>query len=365
MQRHLSLLLATLFVLAGVVGFPVVYYLWYVQQPIVIERRLDPEMLYALGIPGVIIELEKDSSVRALDGTVLALDRQDLNLLLQSTFSEEDVARKALEVHQSIIDNVVTGPRDTFTFSISTTAERPLVQKNLVRIYRRKMVARPECSMGDFLGIAWRGMGKLFGARQLSDEAQLRRLPHCRPPRMVQDGVMNAVVARLEAAQRTGADSVRVVPAFGPKAHRFIRRSLQLGQTGPFILWVFPGLLAVIVVLSSRDRAACYARLATPLLITGLLLVLIHVPLLLYARDMDFMATIHKIDADFRMSESTAQWLQVVFYVVKTTGVAAARNVTLVGAFLVLLGLLFARQHQRCRITAPGEEKLTPIPAAD
>lgn len=210
--------------------------------------------------------------------------------------------------------------------------------------------------MGQFLGIAWRSVGKLFGAKAPTPEDQLRKLPHCRPPAMVQQGVLTAVRARLEAAQANAPDSLHVRPAFGPKAHRFIRRSLALGQDAPRLALVFPVLLLGIGLLSWRERSALWARLATPLLVTGLLLLIINLPLIYFMHDLDLFTTIQKVDPDFRMSESTGQWLQVVFYLLREVMKVTARHIALAAAFLLLAGLVLVREHQRCRILIPREQ---------
>jgi hypothetical protein len=350
MRRHLALVLGVIFVLLGVAAFPLFYYLALLQDPVIVDRELDPEILFALAIPGTLIELEKERGIRSLDGTVLELDRNDLNFMLQTSFGPTELKRKALEVHHSIVAHSKIGPRDNFTFKVSLKDELPVFQKNLVRIFRRKMVNRPECSMGQFLGIAWRSVGKLFGARTLSPEDQLRRLPRCRPPKMVQASVIEAVEARLRRAQANAPDSIVVRPAFGPKAHRFVRQSLAMGQSTARLVYVFPVLLLGIILLSWRDRAALWARLAAPLLITGLLLLLINLPLYYFWRDIDLFATVQKVDPDFRMSESTGQWLQVVFYLLREVLQVATRHVALIAAFLILAGLILVREHQRCRI---------------
>jgi len=356
MRRHLAMVLGVVFVVLGVAAFPLFYYLALLQDPGVVDRQLDPEMLSALAVPGIIVELEKEKGIRSLDGTVLELDRNDLNFMLQTGFTPGELKKKALEVHHSIVEHAKVGPPDNFTFTISIKDELSVFQKNLLRIFRRKMVARPECSMGQFLGIAWRSVGKLFGARSLSPEDQLRRLPRCRPPNMVQESVLEAVQARLSRAQANAPDSIVVRPAFGPKAHRLVRRSLALGQAAPRLVYVFPVLLLGIILLSWRDRAALWARLAAPLMITGLLLLLITLPLFYFGHDIDLFSTIQKVDADFRMSQSTGQWLQVVFYLLREVMKVAARHVALVAAFLILAGLILARQHQRCRRRLEGEQ---------
>ena len=349
MRRHVALLMGVVFVLFGVVAFPYIYYLSLLQNPTIVERQLDPEMLYALAVPGVLVELEKEKGIRSLDGTVLELDRKDLHFLVHTGFTPEDLKRKAMVAHQSIVSHAGVGPRDTFTFAISLKDELPVFQKNLLRIFRRKMVSRPECSMGQFLGIAWRSVGKMFGARTPSPEEQLRRLPHCRPPAMVQQGVLTAVRARFEAAQANAPDSLHVRPAFGPKAHRFVRRNLELGQTASRLIYVFPVLLLGIGLLSWRDRPALWARLAAPLLITGLLLLLINLPLIYFVHHLDLFTTIQKVDPEYRMSESTGQWLQVVFYLLREVMKVTARHIALASAFLLLVGLILIRQHQRSR----------------
>jgi hypothetical protein len=356
MQRHVALVLGVAFVLLGVVAFPGMYYLALLQQPRIVDQVLDNEILYALAVPGAIIELEKEKGIRSLDGTVLELDRNDLNFMLQTGFSPEELKRKALEAHRSIVDHSRIGARDTFTFTISIKDELPVFQQNLLRIFRRKMISRPECSMGQFLGIAWRSVGKLFGARAPTADQQLRRLPHCRPPRVVQDGVLQAVQDRLRTAQANAPDSIVVRPAFGPKAHRFVRQALALGQQTSRLALLFPVLLFGIVLLSWRDRAALWARLAAPLIITGLLLLLINLPLYYFGRDIDLFATVQKVDPEFRMSESTGQWLQVVFYLLREVLSVAASRVALIAAFLILAGLILVREHQRCRVCAAGNQ---------
>ena len=356
MRRHLALVLGVTFIVLAVAGFPFLYYLNLLQQPRIVDRVMDPEILYALAVPGAIVELEKEKGIRSLDGTVLELDRNDLNFMLQTGFSPEELKRKALEVHRSIVDHSRTGARDTFSFTISIKDELPVFQKNLLRIFRRKMIARPECSMGQFLGIAWRSVGKLLGARAPTPEQQLRRLPHCRPPGMVQDAVVQAVQARLQAAQANASDSIVVRPAFGPRAHRFVQRSLALGQSATGFVFVLPALLLGIVLLSWRDRAALWARLAAPLIIAGLLLLLINLPLYYFGRDINLFATIQKVDPGYTMSESTGQWLQVVFYLLREVMSVAARNVALVAGFSILAGLVLVREHQRCRIRVPREQ---------
>jgi hypothetical protein len=356
MRRQLTLILGVVFVMLGFGAFPSIYFLWLVQRPELVERSLDPEHLYALAIPGIIIELEKEKGIRSLDGTVLELDRKDLNFMLQTSFGPEDIRTKALEVHRSIVDHARVGPRDTFTFAVSVKEELPLVQKHLLRVFRRKMVVHEECSMGQFLGIAWRSVGKLFGVKPPSPEEQLRRLPRCRPPKMVQNGVMEAVQARLARAQANAPDSLQVRPAFGPKAHRFVRRSLEVGQAGPGLLYVFPVLLALIALLSWGQWTAMWARIGAPLLITGLLLLVVSLPLLYFNKDLDLFTTIQKIDPEYRMSESTGQWLQVVFYLLREIMRVAARHVALVAGILLLAGLIFIRQHQRSRRPAPQQQ---------
>jgi hypothetical protein len=190
---------------------------------------------------------------------------------------------------------------------------------------------------------------------------------------MVQASVIDAVRARLDRAQASAPDSLLVRPAFGPKAHRFVRRTLALGQFAPRLFLVFPVLLLGIILLSWRDRAALWARLAAPLMITGLLLLLINLPLFYFWQDIDLFATIQKVDPDYRMSESTGQWLQVVFYLLREVMKLTTRHVALIAGFLILAGLILVRQHQRCR-PGPAREQIdtasasglgcAPIPAS-
>jgi hypothetical protein len=347
-ERHLSLLLGTAFVLLTVLVLPVLYYLWLIQQTNVVVRAVDPGTLYALVVPGAVHELEKDRSLRALDGTVLALDRGDITRILTTTFSEDDVLRKAAEAIKSVRESARTGSRDTFMFWIPIARERPMLDGYLIKYFHYKLVARPECSMGKFLGIAWTQVQRFFGKHITQDE-QLARLPHCRPPKAVQKAVMNAVAVKLQRSETHAADSVLARPNFSPNVHRWIRRSLVTGQTDTRFFFIPLALLAIIIMLSWRDRKACYARVAAPLLISSMLLLIINVPLFFYARDLDLLGTVYKLQTT-QLSEGTGQWLQVVFYVLKSVARVAAANLALWAGFMMLAGLIVLRQHQRSRL---------------
>jgi hypothetical protein len=189
---------------------------------------------------------------------------------------------------------------------------------------------------------------------------------------VVQDGVLEAVQARMSRAQANAPDSLNVRPAFGPKTHRFVRRALEVGQTGPRYFLLLPLLLVGIVLLSWNDRVALWARLAAPLLITGMLLLMINLPLFYFWHHLDLLTTISKIDPEYRMSESTGQWLQVVFYLLREVMKVTARHVALGAAFLLLAGLVFVRRHQSMRrrlssqidTASIGELASGPIPAS-
>jgi hypothetical protein len=115
---------------------PVVYLLWMVQQPELVPRTIDPTTLYAMTIPGVVIELEKDRGIRALDGTALELDRTDLTRIITGSFSEQDVIRKAEAIVHTIGTTMDQAPPDTFQFYINIKTERPVVQQYLKDYFR-------------------------------------------------------------------------------------------------------------------------------------------------------------------------------------------------------------------------------------
>ncbi|MEP7325477.1 MAG: hypothetical protein ABI836_05970 [Gemmatimonadota bacterium] len=348
MRRHLSLVLATLFIVLGAFVLPVVYLLWMMQQPKLVHRTVDPATLYAMTIPGVVIELEKDHGIRALDGTILELNRADLTRVLRGSFSEKDVINKAEEVIHTIGTTMGQAPPDTFQFYINIKTERPVVQQYLKGYFRRKLAARPECTMGSVTGIAWMGLQKLFGKR-ISEDEQLRRLPHCRGPREIQDAIMKAVNARLDGGGKPGVDSIKVRPGFNAATHLLVRRTLALGRAGPWLFPIFPLLLCGIIVLSWKDRRHCYARIAAPLLITSLILLVVFIPV--YFFDLDLYGAVFKMKM-VALSDSTSLWLQTMFYVVKVMLRRASYDLVIFGGILLLLGLVMTRQHQRCEVPA-------------
>jgi hypothetical protein len=351
MRRSVALLLATAFILLGAFVFPAVYLLWMIQRPELVARTVDPGILYALTVPGVVIELEKDRGVRALDGTVLELDRKDISRIVTANFTEEDVIRKAQEAIQAVATTMDQAPPDTFQFFLSLKDERPVVNQYLVSYFRHKLRAQPECSMGKVLGLAWMGIQKLFGKRMTEDE-QLQRLPHCRPPGEVQNAVMKAVAARLHRSEVQGPDSIRVRPNFSPRAHVAVRRILYVGQAASLLLPILPLLLGGILVLSWENRRNCYARVSAPLIITALILLLISVPVFIYSRDIDLFAGLLKAHP-MTLSESTGQWLRVTFYLVKGMMRQAAYNLGIIAGMMLALGLILLRMHRRCEVTAP------------
>lgn len=352
MRRSVALVLATAFILLGAFVFPAVYLLWMIQRPELVARTADPEVLYALTVPGVVIELEKDRGVRALDGTVLELDRKDISRIVTANFTEEDVIRKAQEAIRAVAATMDQAPPDTFQFFLSLKAERPVVNDYLVSYFRHKLRAQPECSLGKVLGLAWMGVQKLFGKR-MTQEEQLRRLPHCRPPVEVQEAVMSAVTARLHQNEVQGPDSIRVRPSFSPEAHRVVRRILSAGQAASLLLPVLPVLLGGILLLSWENRKNSYARVSAPLMITSLILLLISVPVFFYSRDLDLYEGLLKAHP-MTLSESTGQWLRVTFYLVNGMLRQAAYNLSIMAGIMLALGLILLRMHRSCEATGPA-----------
>lgn len=349
MRRHVSLLLAALFILLGAFVFPVIYLLWMIQRPELVSRTVDPDVLYALTVPGVVIELEKDRGLRALDGTVLELDREDISRIVMANFTERQVVKKGEEAVRSVATTLESAPPDTFQFWINLKEERPVVNAYLVKYFRHKLVAQPRCSPGKVLGLAWMGVQKLFGKRMTEDE-QLQRLPHCRPPREVQDAVMKAVAARLHKNEVQGPDSIRARPNFSPKAHRAVRRTLDLGREGAGLLPLFPLILVGIFALSWENRRACYARLAAPLLITSMILLLFSIPFFIYSGRVDLYDSFMKVKP-VELNESTGQWLRVTAYLVKVMMREASYNLSIIGGIMLALGLVFTQRYQRSKVS--------------
>lgn len=354
MRRFLALGLATLFILLAVVVAPVVYLLWAIQQPRLVFSEADPALLYALTIPGVVVELEKDRGIRALDGTVLELNRTDLTRILTRNFSEADVVAKGHAALSALAHLPAQAPPDTFQFWLDIGKERETVSGYLPGYFRRKLHSYPSCGLGDVVDMAWTGLKKLLG-KDMTQEEQLRQLPVCDPPGPVEKAVLGAVRDRLQTVEARGQDTIRVRPNFSAKAHYRIRLALDLGREGSVFLPILPLLLGGIAVLSYRSRRDCYARLSAALLISALLLLVLTMPLAFFAHDLDLYSMLMAAEGK-GISESTGQWLQVVFYLLKVTVRQVSYHIGLAAGVVLLAGLILLRQHRRCAVPAPAPQ---------
>ncbi|MGH7656856.1 MAG: hypothetical protein ACREL6_01390, partial [Gemmatimonadales bacterium] len=310
MTRALSLFLATTFVILSVALFPGLHFLNMIQNPERVARELDPWMIYALGIPAVAIEVEKDSRIQAIKGTLLHTTRGDLVRLLESHFTVEDVRRKAIEVHHNIVNDARRLPGDSLIFFVSVAEEKKVLLPAMHEFFERKIERRDGCSVGSVLDIAWMGVKDVFGEDKTDMEA-LHELPRCDPPDAVKNQVMNAVDARVAKLTRTGSDSVRASPDMSLKAHRRIKTALKAGEYYLLLVPVLLALLTGIAVANRRDRSVLWLRLGAPLLISGLSVLAVALPFTWSVQDLDVAGMVYRVE-DPPVTASTGQWLNLV-----------------------------------------------------
>lgn len=348
MARTLSLVLAAAFVILSVILFPSLRFLFMMQNPERVAGELDPWMIYAIGVPAVAVEVEKDSGIEAIQGTLLNTTRGDLVRLLEAHFTVEDVRRKAIKVHQNIVDDSRRLPGDSLVFFVSIEKEKEVILPALHDFFEKKIERREGCDMGGVLDIAWMGVEDMLGAEK-TDVESLRDLPKCDPPDAVKNQVMDAVDARVEEMRTSGKDSIRVAPGMSLKAHNRIKLALKAGGYFPFLVPILPLLLAGIAIVNWRDRRVLWLRLGAPILIAGLSVLSVALSFSWSVQDLNVAGMVYAVE-DPPVSASTGQWLNLVFYVAKRTAVAANRQVALIAAFVVLIGLLFILRHRKIQV---------------
>ncbi len=349
MKRPLSLALATFVVLACVLLIPMAWFLQLLQQPGLVDGHLDPEYLYAAGIPAVVLELQKDPVIRELRGTVLELTERDLTRLLQTSFTPEDVAAKAHQVHQDIVAHVPRSPVDSFQFFVSLKQERPVVVGHAKTLIAAKLRSRPECDLGQFAGIAWMGIKELF--TDIPERKKLHDLPKCRPPGFVQKSILESVDRKLDHMVATGKDSIPVRPRFSADAHRGIQEALFLGREFPLCCALVLAALAGLFALHREEGAAGLGWVGGPLVLAGGVLAVVAGSVWLTGRGLDPNALLRQIHGP-PISESTGQWLTVVAYLLQVTLRLASYHLLLGGTMALLAGLLLVRQSRRARHAA-------------
>lgn len=335
MTRTLSLVLATSFVLLGVVILPPLYFLHTVSSPRIVAGELDPHWLYALGLPAVSLEVEKDPVVQSLRGSVLQVTRGDINRFLQGHFTTADVSFKAVEVHQAILDGLRQYP-GSLTFYVNVEAEKEVALPAVHGFFKRRLDSREECGVGGFLDIAWMGLKSLFGEKQ-SEIESLQDLPLCDPSGAVENKILAAVDQSVAEFRRVGRDSIKITPSISGKASRHIRSALLAGPWWALVVAFMLSILVALAWLNLGDRHLLLLRTGTPTLLTGLALLVVAVPLLWLLRDIDIPGMILWVE-DPPISEGTGQWLGLVFYVVKSAARASNADMVALGAVLTAAG---------------------------
>ncbi len=335
MKRNLSMVLATSFVILGVVAFPPLYFLHTMSRPRMVATKLDPNWLYAMGLPAVSLEVEKDPVVRSLRGSIFHVTRGDIFRFLQSHFTPADVSFKAVEIHQSVLDGLRQYP-GSLSFYVSVNEEKKVVLPDVHGFFQRKLDAREECGVGGFLDIAWMGLKSLFGEKQSAIET-LQDLPHCDPSGAVENKILNAVDEGVAEFRRVSRDSIRVTPSISMKASRRIRSALAAGRWWGLLVAVMLGILTALAWLNREDRHLLFRRTGTTLLLTGLVLLVVSFPCIWMIRDLDIPGMILWVEHP-PISEGTGQWLGLVFYVVKSAAQATNRDLVLVGGVLAVAG---------------------------
>ena len=138
------------------------------------------------------------------------LDQADIRSILESSFTAEDVATKATEVHKALVDYGTRSYGDSIpTFRMDIDEEGEAIAQSLSDHLVATLEGLPDCGIiGDVDAL----LSGLEGKVGLADDPEvIQDMPECRPTEMfsgpLRDGFRNSVVDQV-----TAHDSVDVLP---------------------------------------------------------------------------------------------------------------------------------------------------------
>jgi hypothetical protein len=319
-----------------------------------VRATLDPDSLYAMGIPAVVFELQRDDMIESLDGGLFEMTPADIRAVLTSAYDAEDVSKKAHEVHGALVDYILHfPPRDTLFFLVSFAEEKPVLLDSLMAYFRNRIASLPDCSPFQVVEIGFGALLKEAGLK--SEEGFARGLPRCRPPRSVETKLLGMLESGIEKIKTRGSSSVAAFPEENRPSYEKFRRAMILTRwfaaTGSWAFLAVLVLMASVFVLARRaGRRERTGILVRALVAMAIALALCGASTHLWANRIDLWALFFDRPRD-QLSPSTVNWFTVVVHAVRAVlaiaGTKALAFAAVCGTLAVLLWSRWVRGEAR------------------
>jgi hypothetical protein len=309
-----------------------------------VQAALDPDSLYAIGIPAVVFELERDALIESFDGGLFEMTDEDIRTVLTRAYGAEDVAAKARDVHGTLVEYIRHfPPRDTLFFFVSFADEKPVLLDSLMGYWRNRIASLPNCSPFQIAEIGFGAM--LQGVGLKSEEGFAKNLPRCRPPRSIERKLLSMLETGVGALKTSGSSSVAAFPEEDRPDYTKFRRAMAVTRvlvtTGSWIFLLALVLGASMFVLARRAGRSERARsLGWGLVGTAVGIALIGVLMSHFAGRIDFWSLFFD-RAREDLSTSTVNWFTLVLYAIRgALDVAGTRALLFAASCVALAGLL-------------------------
>lgn len=325
-----------------------------------IQRATDPDSIYAISVPAIVFELQRDSMIESLDGGLFEMTASDIRGVVTDTYDPEYFSQKMRDTHASLVRYTLSfPPRDTLFFLISLEEEKPVLLDRLLVFWRQRIQSLPGCSP---LQLARIGFGAVLTAAGMKSAEDLARdLPRCRPPESIEKKLLAKLEEAKEQQKNSGSPFVSAFPKKNRPDYSQFRRSMSIvrgfAHTGS---WLFLALLAAAVIafvlVRSAGRAERAGAASWGLIGVALLLMVCGAAARRWGGEINLWEfVLHKPREE--NSPSTVHWMTLVFYLTRATiAIAGSKAFAYAVACLAGAGLLWLaagrlRGDQRIRST--------------
>ncbi len=310
-----------------------------------IHHATDPDSIYAISIPAIVYELQRDDLIEALEGGLFEMSAKDTREVVTGAYDAEYFSRRARDTHASLVRYTLNfPPPDTLFFLVSLERERPVLLDRLLNHWRQRIQSLPSCSPFQLAEI---GFGALLAGTGLeSSESFAKGLPRCRPPESLEKKLLMKLEQSIEEEKKSGSEFVSAFPKKNQTDYTQFRRSMTFARgfahsgSWPFLALLVAATLAFVLVRSTgrpgRARAATWGLIGI-----AVLLVLCGAALRRWGGEIDLWALVHdKPRAE--LSASTVHWFTLVFYLTRVTlAIAAGKAFVYAGACLAGAALVW------------------------
>ncbi len=224
----------------------------------------------------------KQEALDPLAGSPLALNDQEIRAILNQTFPEDWFTNQIRQAHRAVIAQLDHDAIHSFVGFVWTDKKNLLVE-NFISAFRNKLEALPACGQNDLFK-----MGVAFSKRKTISQLDLKTIPPCKPPELVQKEILRTVRSGLEKAVQTLPDSLDLLninKSGGNMTFKSTfdeaRKSRRIEKTFSVAGYgVLLGALVIIVLINLSDRKKLYFRTGVPFVGSGFLLCCFALPVL-------------------------------------------------------------------------------------